>query len=316
MLRNAILAVTSKYVAAKQQPFTGHPMASYLRHELPDALGAITPRRERYRYLGSPGKGRWADCPWVAVLDPIVTSSPKRGFYIVYLFSHDMKLVYLSIHQGVTDLVDAYGTSVASQVLRSQAAVSAAFLQSVEPVYVLAGAIDLRVAHRNWRSEQYEQGSIAAIKYEVDWLPDERSLVADYRSFLRLYDRLILEGPIAYSGPLSLNSADLSRSGADYSMRRLHWAADRNLSAITRARGDTRCSLCSVDLRYVYGQAGVEIIEAHCALDLDQQAKYMDPASIELASVPVCPTCHKYLHSAEDPTDLAGAAGRVASLYF
>ena len=313
--RESILGVASKYRAAKKQPFTGHPMASYLRHDFPEAVATLTPKRERYRYIGSPGKGRWADCPWVAVLDPIVTSSPTRGFYIVYLFSHDMQLVYLTIHQGVTELVEAYGAPVASQVLRSQAAVSASFLQSVEPVFVQTGALDLRIEHRNWRSEQYEQGSIVALKYEIEWLPDEKSLVADYRSFLRLYTRLTLDGPIAYSGPLSLNSIDLSRSGADYSTRRLHWAADRNLSIQMRSRGVTRCAVCAVDLRYVYGDAGVEIIEAHCALELNRCDAYMDPTKVERASIPVCPTCHKFLHSGEDPANLEAASQHVASLY-
>lgn len=312
MLRRAILAIATKYLDAKKQDFAGHPMAAYLRTEVPELLCSISPDSARYRYVGSAGKGRWADCPWVAVLDPIVTTSPLRGFYLVYLFSHDMQVVYLSLNQGVTDLVEAYGTSTAAQLLRSQAQSAARFLQSGEPIYVLTGELDLRVKRHNWRSEKYEAGSIVALKYETGALPDNRTLVADFRGMLELYGRLSLGGPIAFAGPMSISTQDLASTGSPYSARRLHWAADRNLSELVRGRRQSRCEVCLVDLGAKYGAEGARLIEGHCLLGLEDVESYTDPERVRSSYAAVCPTCHRFLHAARDPADLDGAISDVS----
>src|ERR1044072_3382444 len=40
--------------------------------------------------------------PWIAILDPDVTSTAQEGLYVVYLYSADLTRVYLSMNQGVT----------------------------------------------------------------------------------------------------------------------------------------------------------------------------------------------------------------------
>ncbi len=41
--------------------------------------------------------------PWLAIMNKSVTTSTKRGYYVVYLFSEDMERLYLTFAQGVTD---------------------------------------------------------------------------------------------------------------------------------------------------------------------------------------------------------------------
>jgi 5-methylcytosine-specific restriction enzyme A len=61
---------------------------------------------------GSAGQGQWARSPWVAMLDPLVSDSAQRGYYVVYLFREDFTGFYLSLNQGVTDVREIYGAKV------------------------------------------------------------------------------------------------------------------------------------------------------------------------------------------------------------
>src|SRR5262249_14250474 len=59
---------------------------------------------------GSAGAGNWADVPWLAVFDPLVTTTATRGYYVVYLFHNSEPEVHLSLNQGNTVRRKAYGT--------------------------------------------------------------------------------------------------------------------------------------------------------------------------------------------------------------
>ena len=111
MLRESILRVLSEYSSAKRQSFNRHPLAGFLRHYFLNQISSLIPDKKRYLVMGSAGRGRWTDCPWVATLNTLVTESPQRGFYLVYLFREDMAGVYLSLNQGITDLRSAHGAA-------------------------------------------------------------------------------------------------------------------------------------------------------------------------------------------------------------
>ena len=59
---------------------------------------------DSYKIKGSIGQGRVAKCPWVAIMHKSETTSTLRGIYLVFLFSRDLKRIYLSLAQGVTKI--------------------------------------------------------------------------------------------------------------------------------------------------------------------------------------------------------------------
>ena len=81
-----------------------------LRSTIPNKLKEVFPT-EVYRIKGSIGTGRVSKCPWVAIMNKKETESTQSGVYLVFLFSKDLKTVYLSLEQGVTDLKIAEITS-------------------------------------------------------------------------------------------------------------------------------------------------------------------------------------------------------------
>lgn len=60
--------------------------------------------------VGSVGQGQWAEIPWISIFIRDITSTAKRGYYIVYLFKADMSGVYISLNQGWTYFKNKYGT--------------------------------------------------------------------------------------------------------------------------------------------------------------------------------------------------------------
>jgi 5-methylcytosine-specific restriction protein A len=107
-IREAIATILGGYGPARSQVFAGHALARVARRDFPDAVRAIIPE-ERYLIEGSAGRGRWAQVPWLAVFDRLITDTAQQGFYIVYLFRSDLEGVYLSLNQGVTSIRDVYG---------------------------------------------------------------------------------------------------------------------------------------------------------------------------------------------------------------
>jgi 5-methylcytosine-specific restriction enzyme MrcB-like protein len=96
-IREAIATILAGYGSAKSQAFAGHTMARVARQDFPDAVRAVIPE-ERYLLEGSAGKGQWAEVPWTAVFDRLITNTARQGFYIVYLFRSDLSGVYLSLN--------------------------------------------------------------------------------------------------------------------------------------------------------------------------------------------------------------------------
>jgi MrcB-like, N-terminal domain len=61
------------------------------------ALEPHLPKSSAYRIEGSTGKGNITSAPWIATFDRSVTTTATQGFYLVYLYSVDLKLLYLSL---------------------------------------------------------------------------------------------------------------------------------------------------------------------------------------------------------------------------
>ena len=105
-LRDLLEQFMSDYLAAKTQPYSGSHAIHGIVRQLTEALATSSPliARPDVKVKASVGLGNWAGVPWIAFLDARSTTSTQRGVYPVVLFREDMKGVYLTVAQGVTDL--------------------------------------------------------------------------------------------------------------------------------------------------------------------------------------------------------------------
>lgn len=83
-----------------------NPFKNIISETIPELLrqGVITD--ERYKVVGSYGKGRWTKVPWIAVFDTRVTESAQKGAYVVYLLNKDEKVLYLAFANAATEVMD------------------------------------------------------------------------------------------------------------------------------------------------------------------------------------------------------------------
>lgn len=87
-LYDLLRRIASEYSAASQENFSGHLLAGYIRQEAKQNIAPLLDGANLY-IVGSAGKGRWAEVPWIAIYDKTETDGPQEGLYVVYLFSSE-----------------------------------------------------------------------------------------------------------------------------------------------------------------------------------------------------------------------------------
>ncbi|MDC0887357.1 DUF3578 domain-containing protein, partial [Altererythrobacter sp.] len=180
------------YSEARNGPFTtvGRVSAamSSLRLWLENSAPVVS--RETVKVKISVGQGNWTRTPWIALLDQRVTTSTQRGFYIVFLVSDDLSLTYLTLNQGMTELVARLGQQDATEeMLRFAEAARTQVAGLLTEGFQLDNAIDLQ-AQTN-ASANYEVGTIAHKAYETGSLPSDKEVSADLEQLLAAYEQLI-----------------------------------------------------------------------------------------------------------------------------
>jgi 5-methylcytosine-specific restriction protein A len=91
----------------------------------------------------APAAANWAETPWVAVFDRLVTETAQRGFYIVYLFRGDGSAVSLSLGQGTTEVLQLVGRSNYLDELKTRTKSFASLLSGQDASGLDIGPIDL-----------------------------------------------------------------------------------------------------------------------------------------------------------------------------
>lgn len=74
---------------------------SNFKTEIPKVLESFF-QKDTYKIKGSIGQGRVTQCPWIAIMHTNETQTTQEGVYIVFLFSEDLKRIYITLAQGVT----------------------------------------------------------------------------------------------------------------------------------------------------------------------------------------------------------------------
>ncbi|MCV9885114.1 MrcB family domain-containing protein [Metabacillus halosaccharovorans] len=180
-LRSSLLKVMNEYLNAKNGPFAGHELGGTIRNVIPSLLGNLYfIDKNQYTIKGSVGQGNWASVPWVAVMNNKVTTSTQRGYYIVYLFSEDMKSLYLTIAQGVTETSRDEMEKV-SQSLRHSISMNNRVIKGN----------DLNLGQSS-KAKEYELSTAAYIPYSIDHMPSEQQLIRDLEEMVGYYEEFII----------------------------------------------------------------------------------------------------------------------------
>jgi hypothetical protein len=157
-----------------------------VKSEIPGALephraamaGALDIPAERVLIEGADGVGRKSVVPWVRVSDAEMSPSAMDGWYVVLLFAAGGERAYLTLMQGTTFWT---GTELRPRSAEALAArVNWAYPHIAEAAEGRAGLlrhIDLPGGKKLGRA--YELGTVVALEYRRDTLPDTDAFVDD-----------------------------------------------------------------------------------------------------------------------------------------
>lgn len=216
MLRSYIEEVLRNYKTARNENFKQHSMAKLLKKEFPNYLKKIIGNSNKYKFSGSPGRGTWAHCPWVAVLNKSITETAQSGFYPVYLFKENMEGVYLSLNQG-TDKLKETKKSRTKNILRSRSQDYRNRISSLTNIpNDFLESIDL-TDNNNSNAPFYEAGNIYAKYYSLKNLPSEKKLESDLKEILKIYDLLVSEGSLITTTEDSIEDSKFPKNTSFYS---------------------------------------------------------------------------------------------------
>lgn len=305
-LREGFEKVLGGYLVAKNEDFTQHELAQFIRKELCESVANAVGKNDRLIFKGSAGQGNWARVPWVGIFDKLVTSSAQSGYYPVYLFCEDMTGLYLSLNQGMTEARNLYKSSDAKTALKSRAENFRAILGDRINDYKLI--IDLRHSDQNNDTAFYEAGNICAKFYSLDNLPGNEQLNLDLNNMIQLYEDLI-------QGEINSEVSETTLEGdeppemtyEDATRFRMHKRIERNVDLAKAAKkyhGNT-CQVCNTKFEDNYGAIGKDYIEAHHLkplASLKGMKVAMDPKN-DFAVL--CANCHRMIHRSGCVDDIA-----------
>lgn len=180
-LHHLFREVMTIYEQEKREKFSKERRSFQLvTRAIPEALKALPfLLPDRYVVKGSVGQGVWTDVPWVAVMDQEVTDSTQRGYYIAYLFSEDMRRLYLTLAQGVTETPRDEMERVKRDIRQ--------LIPAEERVRT---DDDIRLGESK-RAKDYERSVAAYIAYSFDDMPSDEQLARDLETMIGYYQQYV-----------------------------------------------------------------------------------------------------------------------------
>ncbi|MDM5317195.1 DUF3578 domain-containing protein [Fictibacillus sp. b24] len=178
-IRPLLVRTMQGYLKARTEPLTNHFMGKLVRTELPEAISRLPfIDRDMYSVKGSVGQGNWATVPWLAILNTKITTSTQRGYYIVYLFSENMKELYLTFAQGITE-------TSRNEMLQLN--------EEIRKNVEMNGVIKSNDYYlgESAKARGYVESTAAFIRYSLDDMPSENQLVNDLEKMISYYESFI-----------------------------------------------------------------------------------------------------------------------------
>ncbi len=185
-IQHALSTIMSKYLIAKKETFAGHSIGTFMRQEIPNGMSKLPFIHNYLKIQGSVGQGNWANIPWIAIMDRRITESTQQGEYICYLFTEDMRSVYLTLAQGVTIPLKDKGRTGGYRYLEEKS-------QQLRELLPFEGMKKDSQIHLTTigLGQDYQVSTIAYYKYEADNLPDDGTLISDLSNLVDNYSRYV-----------------------------------------------------------------------------------------------------------------------------
>ncbi len=178
----------NEYPRARHENLAQHSLADLIRRVIPSDLRVIV--GPQYVVKGGPGAGNWAYVPWIAIMNPRITTSVQNGYFVIYSLRSDGSGLYLSINHGVTEVTQRVGEYNAVNELTRLANQKRLLIQN-ELGSFSTGPLDYCAPLPKANLPQY--GAVCHKLYNRGNIPNEDSLITDLNQIMMLCNKLILK---------------------------------------------------------------------------------------------------------------------------
>ncbi|HHY00746.1 MAG TPA: EVE domain-containing protein [Methanothermobacter sp.] len=184
IIKNYLEDLLNNYQKAKQKKVNENEILrvkDIIATRLPTYLENITNQN-----TFSSASAKWHYCPYVAIMNPEVSTKHNEGFFVNYMLTEDMSGVYIALRQGVDDINkgDQYKNQLRLKANK--------FRKKIKPFKItsqFSEETDLKSIHSS-HAPFYEAATIYSKFYEKGNLPSEDELRKDLNNILLLYDAL------------------------------------------------------------------------------------------------------------------------------
>jgi len=160
-----IKELSARYHSDTELPFGNQRSNEILSKDLQSSIVSLCNIDEdKYKVYGSAGTGNWSEIPWLAILDKEITTSTRKGYYVVLLFDKEIQNLYICLSVGWTQFEEEYGTKDGRSQINALCKHYANLLKNNETDFA-QGNVPLNAS--NSLGKGYEAGSILFKKYEI-----------------------------------------------------------------------------------------------------------------------------------------------------
>lgn len=282
--------------------------------QIPDDIRSSIFNKERYKIVGSAGKGNWVDVPWIAIFDKLITESAQSGYYPVFLFKEDMTGFYLSMGIGITSVKIEYkNNKKIKDVLRLQSFAMLERVQELPKGFHSSFDLPIKLTKSNNPGSlgvNYENGCVFSKFYSLDNLPNDIELFNDIEKICEVYENITYNTISESAEEVTEQFTSFQNYTDTENLKSIkqHFRIERNQKLIQKVKKlkGYDCECCGLNFEDTYGSIGKEFIEAHHKQPLSSlKGKIVELDAREDFFV-LCSNCHKMIHKLDDPSDLIG----------
>jgi hypothetical protein len=193
-------------------PYHRHPELWSLMGRLEEGLTGMPALQAHLpvRVTWIVGGREWANVPQITLVNERETPSVHRGTYCAFLFPQDMSGVYLTLTQGVTDLVSVRGRTNGRRELQRRAEWARRQVPNLAGAgFFLDEGIDLRTDAA--AGTDYEHSTIAYKFYPASAVPPDAEIATDLEALLDAYACILAASGLAEENTPAIEEKDVPR---------------------------------------------------------------------------------------------------------
>jgi len=320
------------YASEDRGEFAGSEVGKIIKREIPVSLIAgANINQDKFSIEGSIGKGQFAEIPWVSIFNKNITESATKGIYIVYLYTADMKGIYLSLNQGFTYFREKFAGRKAREELQNISKIIRSLVNIPENMENYN--IDLKA--NNALGKGYMAGHIAGKYYDLENMPSNDRLILDLLELIDVYDEVNLqignrtveqfydylvaekEGLIVSENVVESTTQIFEEENQNDEFTKNDIPKEKQEPVIDKG-GDRRylrdpkealkalklaqfrCEVNDKHETFIAKVSGKPYMESHHLIPISKSNLFGYSTDVSANICSLCPSCHRAIHSAED----------------